>query len=99
MTIKTATARLAALGALCALGCYGGNLHPRGEVGDRYGEAKRAAAAQMVADPLAGERNREPVLGLDAQSAESVGENYRQNEQAEVQERKLRDRSLIQLVR
>jgi hypothetical protein len=85
--------------ALAILGCFAGNLHPQGEVGGHYGDATRATTAQMIADPAAAERNREAVEGLDPGSAAGVSENYKHNERAEVQERKLRDQSLIQLAR
>jgi len=79
-----------------SLGCYGGNLTRRGNVDLHMGQSQRAAVERMIADPTAGERNTEPVLGLGAPSAKGVTENYHHNEKAEVQERKSRDRTLTQ---
>ncbi len=81
--------------ASLGLGCQSGNINPKGNVELHMGQATRAMKERMIADPHAGERNVDPVTGLDANTARGVLENYKRNEQSEVQDQKARDRVLF----
>lgn len=61
-----------------------------------FGVAHRGAVEGMIADPMAAQRNVEPVLGIDATSAHGIMENYHRNQQAEIQDERRRDREFLE---
>ena len=91
---RTNLALMVLMASALSMGCYNGNIARKGNVELHMGISQREAVQRQIADPTAAERNTRPVSGIDAPTAAGVMDNYHRNEKAEVQEKKLRDRSL-----
>ena len=73
---------LSLLAALLVSGAFGCAYFEPTEMERHWGDAYRDDKAQMIANPAAGELNREPVEGLDPATAENVMARHRRAESA-----------------